>query len=178
MLPMLARVTAMAAGLHLNVFDFRGADALQSEARDLARSVKFAPAIVSANIDALLAFARSHNPGPAEELLEETAVAAASTAGWHEWLWRLRLTQARAELALARSAFEKAIATAAEAIDQSRTRGRPKYEALGLIARARGLHATARTQPRDCRCAMCGRCRRNDGQPALLLIALDVPART
>jgi len=32
---MLARVRAMAAGLHLNVFDFRGAEALQSEARDL-----------------------------------------------------------------------------------------------------------------------------------------------
>jgi DNA-binding winged helix-turn-helix (wHTH) protein/tetratricopeptide (TPR) repeat protein len=173
-LPMLARVTAMAAGLHLNVFDFRGAEALQSEARDLARSVGFAPPIVSANIDALLAFARSHDPGRAEQLLEETAAAAASTAGWHEWLWRLRLTQARAELALARGAFDEAIATATETIEQSRTRGRPKYEALGLIIRARGLYAIARTHSAiaDARCAVdvAG----TTGDPALLLIALDV----
>ena len=173
-LPMLARVTAMAAGLHLNVFDFRGAEALQSEARDLARSVGFAPPIVSANIDALLAFARSHDPGRAEQLLEETAAAAASTAGWHEWLWRLRLTQARAELALARGAFDEAIATATEAIDQSRTRGRPKYEALGLIVRARGLHAIARSHNAiaDARCAV--DVAETTGDPALLLIALDV----
>jgi len=35
--PMLARATAMAAGLHLTLFDFEGAEALQSEACELAR---------------------------------------------------------------------------------------------------------------------------------------------
>src|SRR5262249_40078738 len=40
-LPMLARATAMAAGLHLTLFDFEGAEALQTEARELARSVDF-----------------------------------------------------------------------------------------------------------------------------------------
>ena len=99
---MLARATAMAAGLHLTLFDFEGAEALQSEACELARGVGFAPPIVSAGIDSLLTFARIHEPGRAERLLEETAAAAASTAGWHQWLWQLRLTQARAELALAR----------------------------------------------------------------------------
>ena len=152
---MLARVTAMAAGLHLNVFDFRGAEALQIEARELARSVEFAPPIVSANIDALLAFARSHDPGPAEKLVEETAAAAASTAGWHEWLWRLRLTQARAELALARGAFDEAIAAATEAIDQSRTRARPSTKALGYRTGARP--ARCGSYPRcDRRRAACG----------------------
>jgi len=173
-LPMLARVTAMAAGLHLNVWDFRGAEALQSEARDLAKSVRFAPPIVSANIDALLACARSHDPGRAETLLDETAAAVARTAGWHEWLWRLRLTQARAELALARDAFAEAIETASETIDQSRRRKRPKYEALGLIVRARGRHAIARTPSAiaDARCAVA--VARTAGDPALLLLALDV----
>ena len=70
----------------------------------------------------------------------------ASTAGWRQWLWQLRLTQARAELALARDAFDEVIATATDSIGQSRARGRPKYEALGLITRARGLHALARTR--------------------------------
>ena len=41
--PMLARATAMAAGLHLILFDFEGAEALQSEACELARGTGFVP---------------------------------------------------------------------------------------------------------------------------------------
>ena len=172
-IPMLARATAMAAGLHLMLFDFEGAEALQSEACELARGVSFVPPIVSAGIDSLLTFARVHEPGRAERLLEETAAAAASTAGWHQWLWQLRLTQARAELALARDAVDEAIATATDSIEQSRARGRPKYEALGLITRARGLHAVARTRDgiADAKTAV-GVAERT-GDPALLLLALD-----
>jgi DNA-binding winged helix-turn-helix (wHTH) protein/tetratricopeptide (TPR) repeat protein len=172
-IPMLARATAMAAGLHLALFDFDGAEALQSEACELARGVGFAPPIVSAGIDTLLMFARRHEPGRAERLLEETATAAASTAGWHQWLWQLRLTQARAELALARDAFDEALATATNSIEQSRVRGRPKYEALGLITRAHGLHALTRTRDAiaDAKTAVC--VADKTGDPALLLLALD-----
>jgi len=138
-IPMLARATAMAAGLHLT----------------------------------LLTFARLHEPGRAERLLEETAAAAASTAGWHQWLWQLRLTQARAELALARNSFAEAIARATDGVEQSRARGRPKYEALGLITRARGLHAVARTRNAigDTKTAV--RVADRTGDPVLLLLALD-----
>jgi tetratricopeptide (TPR) repeat protein len=172
-IPMLARATAMAAGLHLTLFDFEGAEALQSEACELARGVGFVPPIVSAGIDTLLTFARRHEPGRAERLLEETATAAASTAGWHQWLWQLRLTQARAELALARDAFDEALATATNSIEQSRVRGRPKYEALGLITRAHGLHALTRTRDAiaDAKTAVC--VADKTGDPALLLLALD-----
>jgi hypothetical protein len=135
--------------------------------------VGFVPPIVSSGIDALLTFARLHEPGRAERLLEETAAAAASTAGWHQWLWQLRLTQARAELALARDALDEAIATATDSIEQSRARGRPKYEALGLITRARGLHALARTRDAisDAKTAL--NVADRTGDPALLLLALD-----
>jgi tetratricopeptide (TPR) repeat protein len=172
-LPMLARATAMAAGLHLTVFDFEGAEALQSEACELARSVRFVPPIVSAGIDSLLTFARRREPGRAERLLEETAAAATSTAGWHQWLWQLRLTQARAELALARGAFDEAIATATDSIEQSRARRRPKYETLGLITRSRGLQARARTGDAiaDAKTAM--RVAESTADPALLLLAAD-----
>ena len=172
-IPMLARATAMAAGLHLTLFDFEGAEALQSEACELARGVGFVPPIVSAGIDTLLTFARRHEPGRAERLLEETAAAAASTAGWHQWLWQLRLTQARAELALARDAFDEALATATNSIELSRVRGRPKYEALGLITRAHGLHALTRTRDAiaDAKTAVC--VADKTGDPALLLLALD-----
>jgi hypothetical protein len=173
-IPMLARATAMAAGLHLILFDFEGAEALQSEACELARAVDFAPPIVSAGIDSLLTFARRHEPGRAERLLKETAAAAASTAGWHQWLWQLRLTQVRAELALARDAFDEAIDTAAQSIEQSRAVGRPKYEALGLITRARGLNARARTRDAIVDAKNAVRVGERTGDPALLLLALDV----
>src|SRR5207237_8536268 len=100
--------------------------ALQAEACELARGVGFVPPVVSAGIDALLTFARRHEPGRSERLLAETASAAASTGGWHQWLWQLRLTQARAELALARDAFAEALARATDGVEQSRARGRPK----------------------------------------------------
>ena len=172
-IPMLARATAMTAGLHLTLFDFEGAEALQSEACELARGVGFIPPIVSAGIDSLLTFARLHDPGRAERLLEETAAAAASTAGWHQWLWQLRLTQARAELALARDAVDEAIATATDSIEQSRARGRPKYEALGLITRARGLHALVRTRNAIADAKTAVSVADRTGDPVLLLLALD-----
>jgi DNA-binding winged helix-turn-helix (wHTH) protein/tetratricopeptide (TPR) repeat protein len=172
-IPMLARATAMAAGLHLTLFDFESAEALQSEACELARGVGFVPPIVSAGIDSLLTFARLHDPGRAERLLEETAAAAASTAGWHQWLWQLRLTQARAELALARDAVDETIAAAADSIEQSRARGRLKYETLGLITRARGLHALARTRDAIADAKTAVSVADSTGDPALLLLALD-----
>jgi tetratricopeptide (TPR) repeat protein len=173
-IPMLARATAMTAGLHLTLFDFESAEALQSEACELARSVGFVPPIVSAGIDSLLTFARRHEPGRATRLLEETSAAAASTGGWHQWLWQLRLTQARAELALARDAFDEAIVTATDSIDQSRTSVRPKYEALGLITRARAHHALAhaRTAIADAKTAV--DVADGTGDPALLLLTLDL----
>ena len=170
---MLARATAMAAGLHLILFDFEGAEALQSEARELGRSVGFAPSIVSAGIDSLLMFARRHEPGRADRLLEETATAAARTAGWHQWLWQLRLTQARAELALERGDFDEAVATASQAIEQCRARGRPKYEALGLVTRARSLHALARARDAIADANSAVSVADKAGDPALLLVALD-----
>jgi DNA-binding winged helix-turn-helix (wHTH) protein/tetratricopeptide (TPR) repeat protein len=172
-LPMLARATAMAAGLHLNLFDFEGAEALQCEARDLARSAGFAPPIVSAGIDSLLTLARRHEPGPVERLLDETAAAAANTAGWHQWLWQLRLSQARAELSFARGAFDDASSQATRAIEQCVARGRPKYESLGLVTRARAWYALGRNRDAiaDAKAAVDVAERTCD--PAVLLLALD-----
>ncbi len=172
-LPLLARATAMSAGFHLSVFDFEGAEALQHEARGLGRAVGFAPTVVSAGIDLLLTLARRHDPGSAETLLPETESGAANTPGWHEWLWRVRLCQARAELALARGAFETAVAEASEGIEQSRARLRPKYESLGLITRARARYGLGRTRDAVTDARQAAVVARHTGDPALLLQALD-----
>jgi tetratricopeptide (TPR) repeat protein len=171
---MLARVTAMTAGLHFNVFDYEGADALRAETRELARSAGFAPPLISSNIDALLALARCHNPGPAEQLMEQTVADAAATGGWHQWLWQLRLAQARAELALERGAIDEAITAAGEAIDASRARRRPKYEALGFITKAKSLKASGQTKKAIADARRAVQIATAVADPALLLLALDV----
>jgi len=172
-LPLLARATSMAAGFHLNVFDFTGTEALALEARELARSADYAPTFVSAGIDLLLTFARRHELSTAEALLAETEAAVATTPGWHEWLWRLRLCQVRAELALERGAYDAALAEANESIRQSQSKGRPKYEALGLITKARALHGIGRTHDAVADARDGVNVARGTADPALLLLALD-----
>jgi hypothetical protein len=172
-LPLLARATSMSAGFHLNVFDFTGAEALALEARDQGRSAGFAPSVVSAGIDLLLSFARRRELSTAAALLAETVAAVATTPGWHEWLWRLRLCQVRAELAMASGTYDAAVAEASEGIRQSQIKERPKYEALGLITRAHALHRVGRTYDAvaDARAGVS--VARGTGDPALLLLALD-----
>lgn len=142
----LARSTAMCGGLHLEVFDFAGAEALAEEARALGRSLDWPQAIASAGIDLLLNFARRGEIGRTERLMAEIAEAAARAHGEHGWLWRLRLAQARAEIALARDDPDEALHWADDVIGQSRARGRVKYEAAGLRARGQALAARGRTR--------------------------------
>jgi tetratricopeptide (TPR) repeat protein len=170
--PPLARATSMAGGYHLAVFDFDGARALQREAREIAQSVGFVPTIISAGIDLLLIGARTRDPGSVEELLQQTSDDAARTPGWHEWLWRLRLCQVRAELALARGEHESAGQEATQSIEQSRARRRPKYEALGLITRAHAMHSIGRTRDAIADVQRAATVARAVGDPALILQAI------
>ncbi len=75
----------------------------------------------------------------AEALLPEIAAIVEKASGFHGWLWRLRLAEAQAELALARGAWEEAVHCAESSIEQSRARGRVKYHILGLDTRAKAL---------------------------------------
>jgi tetratricopeptide (TPR) repeat protein/predicted Ser/Thr protein kinase/DNA polymerase III delta prime subunit len=172
-LPLLARATAMSAGFHLSVFDFVGAEALQAEAHDLALSVAFAPTVVSASIDLVLTCVRRHDVGRAETLLPQAVSLVASTLGWHEWLWALRLKQSRAEVALERGSFDMAVREATEGIHMSRVRLRRKYEVLGLITRGHALDRLGRAREAiaDVRDGVAIARRVED--PALLLHALD-----
>ena len=169
----LARAVAMSACFHLSVHDFNGAEALQLEACDLARSVDFLPTVISASIDFLLTMARRRDPGRAESLLADMSAAMLTTPGWNEWLWRLRMSQARAELALSRGDAQTAEHEARAAIRRGRAYGRPKYEALGLITRAQALHALGRTRDAVSDAQTATDCARQTEDPALLLRALD-----
>jgi predicted Ser/Thr protein kinase len=119
-MPLLARAISMSAGYPLSLGDYETAERIQLEARDLARSANFAPSIVSPSIDLLLIAARRGDPGSVESLFEETVEASRKNPGWHGWLWELRVSQVRAELAYARGDWEGAIAAATVGIEQCR----------------------------------------------------------
>src|SRR5215207_5749695 len=170
---LLARALACSAGFRLDLFDFAGAEARSQEARELARSLGFTPPAVSAGIDLLLNYARRGEVGQTERLLEEVAAGAAQAAGFHGWLWALRLAEAQAEIALAQGKAEEALRWADEAIAQCRARGRVKYEVLSLITRGEALSVAGRASEAiaDLRHAVA--LARPVGDPALLLRAIS-----
>jgi tetratricopeptide (TPR) repeat protein len=173
-LPLLARGLSMSAGFHLNVFDFEGAEALQSEAREVAASVNFDPTLVSAAIDLIMIHTRRQELERADKLLRETATRMENIiSGWHEWLWKLRMTQARAELALARGDFDVAVVEAGQSSALSRSKRRPKYEALGLITAAHALSGLGRTHEAIQKARSAILVARPTADPALLLQAAD-----
>jgi tetratricopeptide (TPR) repeat protein/transcriptional regulator with XRE-family HTH domain len=136
----LARSVAMEGGLHLAMLDYAGAEDLANEARELGLSIAWPLAVVSADIDLLLNFARRGDPGGrTDQLLRDAAEAAAAATGAHGWLWKLRLAEARAEIALARGDISLAGALASDAVAQARVLGRAKYVAIGLTTRASAL---------------------------------------
>jgi len=169
--PLLARAIAMSAGFHLDVFDFAGNEALAEEARELGRSANFLPPVVSASLDLLLNFAQRQEVSRAEKLVDEVATVAQKTASFHGWLWRLRLAEARAEIALARGDWEETLRLAEDAIGQSRARSRVKYHAVGLETRAGALAALGRTREAIADLRNAVKLTRPTGDPAMFLRA-------
>lgn len=142
---LLARSISMSSAFHLELFDFIGAESLTEEARELARSVKFPNTVVSTGIDLLFNFTRRGEVGRAEALVERAARDAQEAGGWHTWLWKVRLAQARAEVELGRGNCLETLHWAETALSESSASGRVKYEALALWTRARALHTLGRT---------------------------------
>jgi tetratricopeptide (TPR) repeat protein len=166
---LLARAIAMSAGFHLDLGDFERAEAISQEARELALSCNVPPPATSAGLDLFVNFVRREDVGRAEKLVDEVAVVAEKASGFHRWLWRIRLAESRAEIALARGDWDEAVRWASDAINQSHARRRAKYHAIGLDTRARALAAQGRTKAAlvDLRSAV--ELARTMGDPALLL---------
>jgi hypothetical protein len=98
----------MEGGLHLDVFDFATAEGLEDEAREVSRSSEWLRPRDMAGIDLLLNFTRSGDVARAEDLIPEVTEGVADAAGAHAWLLRMRLAEARAEIALDRGEWEEA----------------------------------------------------------------------
>ncbi|MGI8913844.1 MAG: hypothetical protein ACR2JY_08680 [Chloroflexota bacterium] len=168
---LVARAIAFSTGLHLDVFDFAGAEARATEAYDLARSANWPPSAVSAGIDLLFVFARCREAGRYDGFVDQVAELAAATADWHGWLWRHRLAEARAEMALVCAAWDEARRWASAVIEQSRASGRVKYQVLGLVTRAQALSGLGRTKEALADLQSAVALARPVGDPSLLLRA-------
>jgi len=162
----------MSAGFHLDLFAYDRAEAIQQEARELARSADFAPPVISASVDLLFTYVRRHDVGRAEQLRDEVRSTIATAGGWHGWLWRLRFSEAVAEMAAARHSWDEVTAASTACIEHSRTHGRAKYEALGLATRALAFHAQGKTYEALNDLEHAARCAATTGDPALELRVL------
>jgi hypothetical protein len=87
--------------------------------------------------------------------------------------WKMRLCQARAELALAKGEWDTAITFASDVMEQSTCCQRPKYQALALIVRARArLELGVRKLVDDARASV--EMARRLSEPVLLAECLSV----
>lgn len=169
--PMLARAISMSAGYHLDVFDFAGHAAIAEEALELARTANLLNPIVSTRLDLLFNYVRCQEVGQAERIVSEVAETVEKAAGSHGWLWRLRLAEARAELALAKGKQEETLRLSEDAIAQSQFRGRAKYQTFGLETRAKALAALGRKREAIAEAQKAVEILRPIGAPALFLRA-------
>jgi tetratricopeptide (TPR) repeat protein len=146
-LPLVARALAMSVGYRQDIFDFAGADAIATEALELALSVNYPATAVSMLVDRLVTAARIGDVARAERELPEATARVATTEGqgWHGWLFKMRLTAARAEIAVAKADWEAALAAASDVVAQSGRFGRAKYMAIGRSISGRASLALGRT---------------------------------
>lgn len=140
----LSRALAMLGGLHLDLFDYAGAERIAQEARQVGRAANFSPAVVSAGIDLMLNYARRGEIQLAARLIPEIAGVLPKTYGNHRWIWELRFAQARAELALAKQAWDDVLHFTESVLVQSATTSRIKYTVVGNLTRAHALVAVGR----------------------------------
>jgi class 3 adenylate cyclase/tetratricopeptide (TPR) repeat protein len=139
-----ARALNMLAGVLHEVFDSDRARGLNEEATELGRVAGFPTAAVQARTDLIYADLRSGNVDTADRAWPLVWDESATLSGWHEWLVRGRLLQAKAELLLAQGRTDAAVDAAAESIAFHMRYPRAKYEAAGRITLGCALCACGR----------------------------------
>jgi tetratricopeptide (TPR) repeat protein len=136
----------MWSGALREVGDLARARELSQEAIELGTRASFPGAVVSARIDLLFADLASGKVGDAEAAVPGLLEAVEKTKGWHEWLWSIRVTEARAETALASGRYEEAAALARQAIEEALGPHRVKYACLARTVSGRALLALGRAE--------------------------------
>ena len=84
--------------------------------------------------------------GAAERAIPDLVGALEDAKGFHQFLWSIRLTVARAETARLAGRYDEAIAFAHTALAETSRFGRRKYDCLVRIPLARALLSTGRAE--------------------------------
>jgi len=171
-LALVARVVSMCGGTYLALGDHETAEALSEEARELGRAASFTPPVISSGIDLLVSYTRRGELARARSMLAEVATPAEAAGSWHGWVWRMRLEELRAELALAEGDAERAIKHATAAAESATKSGRTKYRVWSHSVRGAALASLGRHDEARADLASAVDEARAMGEPAVLLHAL------
>jgi DNA-binding SARP family transcriptional activator len=128
---LLTRVASMRAGC---IFELGALELAREQAQlavEQASQIGFAPAVVSSQIDLLLVAIAQSRIGDAEALLPTVASAVSDTRGFHTWVWSMRVTLARAQIAWAKGNVEAAAENAEALVKEAKRSGRLKYVVAG-----------------------------------------------
>lgn len=122
-----SRAQNMRSGALRELGDLRAAREQSERALALANVSGFPPAAVSARLDLLFTDLMDGEIGRAEREIPDLREALEGTKGFHQWLWSIRLSTARAEAALLAGRAEEAAGIAGEALELAERIGRRKY---------------------------------------------------
>jgi tetratricopeptide (TPR) repeat protein len=137
-----ARAMNMRAGTLREIGDVASAREQSEEGLELAKDSGFPPAAISARLDLLYSDLMVGDVGAAERTIPDLVEAIEGAKGFHQFLWSIRLTVARAEAAGLAERHDDAISLALAALAQAERFGRRKYEALVRVPLGRALLAT------------------------------------
>jgi hypothetical protein len=131
----ISRLVARAACMQVgSAFELGALDCAQERADialEAASQAEFVPSIVSTEIDILLLAIARGDIGKAEALMPGVNETLSTAAGFHGWVWTLRVVLAHAQLALARGELDIAASKARVVIDDANRTGRIKYAVAG-----------------------------------------------
>jgi class 3 adenylate cyclase/tetratricopeptide (TPR) repeat protein len=122
-----SRAQNMRSGALRELGDLRAAREQSEQALETARVSGFPPAAVSARLDLLYADLMDREVGRAEREIPDLLEALEGTKGFHQWLWSIRLSTARAEAALLAGRPQDGVGIAREALELAELIGRRKY---------------------------------------------------
>ena len=123
-----ARGMDMRAGALRETGELSAARVQSQEALELAKDSGLPPAAISARLDLLYADLVEGDAGAAERMIPDLGMALSSAKGFHQFLWSIRLSVARAETARLAGRHDPAIALARTALAEAGRFGRRKYE--------------------------------------------------
>jgi hypothetical protein len=134
----------MRSGALRELGDVEAARTQSHEALELAKDSGFPPAAISARLDLLYADLVDGDLAAAEGTIVDLSETIEGAKGFHQFLWSIRATTARAEAALLAERWDDVIVFAETTLAEAERFGRRKYASRVRVALGRALLATGR----------------------------------